>query len=170
MTRFFIPKIGRHVTYWAANRKPRPGTITAIPGVGSTTLSVLVNAGATTISTVATASVGQRVTIVDGEKTEQRVVTGVSGAGPFTLTVGALRYDHASGTVVRLESLTVTVRIGHSQTVAGVGWQNSPTDTNVFTPAHHDRGVSRIDREESSSGRPRFRRFELGEGRGRVTV
>lgn len=27
-----FPKIGRHVTYVGANRKPRPGTITAVAG------------------------------------------------------------------------------------------------------------------------------------------
>jgi len=135
VSRPFFPKVNRHVTYYATTtRKPRPATITALAGTGSTTMSSASIVGATTISTVATASVNQRVTILDGSNTEQRRVTGVSGAGPFTLTVGALRYAHASSTSVRLEATSVTLRVGHTTPIAGVTWRINHQDASVWGP------------------------------------
>jgi hypothetical protein len=69
--------------------------------VASTTLSALSAIAATTISTAATIPIGSTITIDRGLPTaEVRTTTNVSGAGPFTITVPALTYGHASGAVV----------------------------------------------------------------------
>lgn len=63
----------------------------------STTLSSAASAGATTISTAATIAIGNMIS-VDGEL---RKVTGVTGAGPYTLTLAsALSSAHSSGAAV----------------------------------------------------------------------
>jgi hypothetical protein len=135
VSRPFFPKVNRHVMYYATTtRKPRPATITALAGSGSTTMSSASIVGATSISTAATASVNQRITILDGTNTEQRRVTGVSGAGPFALTVAALRYAHASSTPVRLEPTSVTLRVGHQTPISGVTWRINHQDANVWGP------------------------------------
>ena len=133
MTRPILAKVNRHVNYYVTTtRKIRPATITAVAGGGSTTLAAQANANDTTLSTAATAAVNQFVTIVDGTNTEQRRVTAVGGAGPFSLTVAAIRFTHANGTTVRLEPTSVTLRVGHTTPIAGVTRQINKTDTNVW--------------------------------------
>jgi hypothetical protein len=66
----------------------------------STTLASSASALATTISTVASIATGTYITIGSGLTAEVRLTTGVSGAGPYTVTVPALTYAHASGSSV----------------------------------------------------------------------
>ncbi len=77
--------------------------ITGTPTV-NTTLSSAANAGVTSITTPVTLVVNQIVQIGLGDLAESRVVTGVSGAGPFTATFsGPLSRTHASGASVYVE-------------------------------------------------------------------
>ena len=68
--------------------------------IAPTTLAALSIAGAVSISTVATIPVGSYITIGIGLTAEVVLTTNVSGAGPFTVTVPALTYAHASGSYV----------------------------------------------------------------------
>jgi hypothetical protein len=136
VTRPIFAEVNRHVTYYGTNRKPRPATMTTLNGAGSTTLSSAASALATTIATVATAAVGQWVTILDTDPTkwEQRRVSAVSGTGPFTLTIPAIRYGHNSGTAVKLEPTSVNLRIRRAQTINTVPRQVNANETNVWSP------------------------------------
>lgn len=69
-------------------------------GAVSTTLSSGASAAATTISTAVTVPVGSTLSIDTGSLQETVTVSAVSGAGPFTVTVSALKFAHASSTVV----------------------------------------------------------------------
>ena len=69
----------------------------------ATTLASLASAAATTVSSTATVASGNYILIAGNTPTQNEVVavTGVSGSGPFTLTVSpALAYAHASGNTV----------------------------------------------------------------------
>jgi len=71
-------------------------------GSGTTTLSSQATAGATSISTVASISNGTLIQISTDNSAEVRLTTGVSGAGPFTVTFAtALARTHAAAQVVR---------------------------------------------------------------------
>lgn len=74
-------------------------SVTGEVAIVSTTLSASASAGATTISTAASIAVGNAIQI-GGAGGDVRVVTNVSGAGPFTLTVAALSAAAASGAAV----------------------------------------------------------------------
>lgn len=68
-----------------------------------TTLAAASSAGATTVSATAAPTVGMKVRIDTGGNVETRVVTTVTGAGPYTVGFGAaapLRLAHASGVQV----------------------------------------------------------------------
>lgn len=71
-------------------------------GSGTTTLSSSAAAGATTISTAASISSTTVIQIDTGTLSEVRTVSGVSGSGPFTLTLNnALTYAHNSAVTVK---------------------------------------------------------------------
>lgn len=70
-------------------------------GSGTTTLSSSSIVGATTIATVASISSGTLIQIDTGVNSEIRLTSGVSGGGPFTLTVPALSKPHSSSVVVK---------------------------------------------------------------------
>lgn len=92
----------------------------------STTLSASASAGATTISVAASIPVGNMI-VING--VDARVVTAVSGSGPYTLTVAALTNAASSGATVAanpgytaggiaLSALTSTYNAtGHTQTL-----------------------------------------------------
>lgn len=65
-----------------------------------TTLAAASIAGAVSISTVATIPIGSYITIGIGLTAEVVLTTNVSGAGPFTVTVPALTYAHATSSYV----------------------------------------------------------------------
>lgn len=65
-----------------------------------TTLASSAASGDTTISTVASIAAGTYITIGTGALAEVRLTSAVSGAGPYTVTVPALTYGHASGAYV----------------------------------------------------------------------
>lgn len=76
-------------------------------GTANTTLSAAVTAGASTISTFATVAVNNSVTIDTAANQETRTVTGVSGSGPYTLTLAtALGLSHSSGVTVSTQAPT----------------------------------------------------------------
>lgn len=80
-------------------------------GAVSTTLSAAAAAGATTISTVASVAVGTVLQIGTGATAETRTTTAVAGAGPYTVTVPALTYAHASGeSAVSVTTHTLTAK------------------------------------------------------------
>lgn len=64
------------------------------------TLSAASTAAATTLSSSVSIPVGNVIAIDSAANLETRVVTAVTGAGPFTLTVSALTLAHASGVAV----------------------------------------------------------------------
>lgn len=71
-------------------------------GSGTTTLSAPSIVGANTISTALTISATTKIQIDTGTLSEVRIVSSVSGAGPFTLTLNApLLSAHASAAVVK---------------------------------------------------------------------
>lgn len=71
-------------------------------GSGTTTLSSSSIVGATTISTVATISATTKIQIDTGTLSEVRIVSSVTGSGPFTLTLNLpLANAHASSVVVK---------------------------------------------------------------------
>lgn len=70
-------------------------------GSGTTTLSSSSIVGATTISTVASIASSTLIQIDTGVNAEIRLTSGVSGGGPFSLTVPALSKPHASSVVVK---------------------------------------------------------------------
>jgi len=71
-------------------------------GSGTTTLSSGSSVGATTISTVASISNGTLIQIDTGTLSEVRLTTGVSGAGPFSVTFATpLVNAHSSGRTVK---------------------------------------------------------------------
>jgi len=134
MARPYFAELNNHVTYWAAARKPRSATITALTGAGQTTLAAPVSAGATSIQTVVTAAIGQRVIVVDGTKTEERIVSNVTGAGPFTLTVPGMKFDHSSGVTVSLQPTGVNLRIQRSATLTNIPRLSAKGQIGVWTP------------------------------------
>lgn len=141
VVRPFYPTVNQHVTYFATTtRKPRPATVTATTGGGSTTLSAQGTAGATTVQTAASVAIGRRI-IFDSTSpsgAEERIVSNVSGAGPFTLTIPALSYTHLNGATVLVVPSSITVRVGHfGETHAGVtrAAVAAPKGTNVWEPA-----------------------------------
>lgn len=73
---------------------------TATNAITPTTMSSASIATATSISTVASIPSGTYITIGSGSTEEVRLTTAVSGAGPYTITVPALAYAHASGSYV----------------------------------------------------------------------
>lgn len=71
-------------------------------GSGTTTLSSPSTVGATTISTALTIAATTKIQIDAGTLSEVRIVSSVSGAGPFTLTLNApLSVAHAAAAVVK---------------------------------------------------------------------
>jgi len=71
-------------------------------GSGTTTLDTGCSAGATTISTVASISSTTVIQIGTGTLSEVRTVSGVSGSGPYTLTLNtAVTYAHLAAAVVK---------------------------------------------------------------------
>jgi hypothetical protein len=87
-------QVGIKLTIDALDEATSGNSITA------TALAALSAAAATTISTVASIPAGTYITIGTGVTKEVRLTTAVSGAGPYTVTVPALAYGHASGSVV----------------------------------------------------------------------
>ncbi|RCL84560.1 MAG: SGNH/GDSL hydrolase family protein [Microbacterium sp.] len=83
----------------------------------STTLAANANAGATSISLAA--PVAQQTTLDLG--TERRVVTALSGSGPYTATVTALTYAHASGDPVSVVGGSLWTGTGRVGATTGVG-------------------------------------------------
>jgi hypothetical protein len=135
MSRPFPVKVNRVVTYLATTgQKPRPAVVTALNGAGSTTLSSASIVGATTLSTVATAAVNQTIIVSDGVNSEMRVVSAVGGAGPFSLTVPAMKFAHNSGTVVSLQATSVNLRIRRASTFTTIAKKVNASDVNVWTP------------------------------------
>jgi hypothetical protein len=83
---------------------PRVDTIHAT----ATTLSNSPIAGATTLQTAVSVPIGSSITIGVGTSTaETRTTTGLSGAGPYTLTVAALTSGHTSGDSVLVVGFSV---------------------------------------------------------------
>lgn len=71
-------------------------------GSGTTTLASSAAAGATTISTTLTIAATTKIQIDTGALSEVRIVSTVTGSGPFTLTLNApLTSAHASAVVVK---------------------------------------------------------------------
>lgn len=71
-------------------------------GSGTTTLSSPSIVGATTISTALTIAATTKIQIDTGTLSEVRIVSSVTGSGPFTLTLNApLSAAHASAAVVK---------------------------------------------------------------------
>ena len=67
----------------------------------STTLAAAAAAGATTVSATATIAIGSWIVIGSGETLETHKTTGVSGAGPYTVTLNyPLLFAQASGNAV----------------------------------------------------------------------
>lgn len=85
------------------------GQVTPL-GTGSaainTTLSAATIVGATTLTTAASVPVGSALTIDTGANQETRTVTALSGTGPYTLTVAALGFAHASGVAATVPAVT----------------------------------------------------------------
>lgn len=136
----FFAKIGRHVTYWTASRKPRPATITGVTGAATSTLAAQANAGAVTLSSNATAAIGQWIVLdyQDPNLREERRISNVTGAGPFTLTVPAISFTHLSGAKIYLEPTSLNLRmprnlVGSAQTVSSVVRRVNHADTNVWS-------------------------------------
>lgn len=76
---------------------------TTTAAIAATTLAASCAANATTISTTATCPVGSAIIIdtVGGALMESHVVTNVTGAGPFTVTLDQpTRFAHANGAAV----------------------------------------------------------------------
>lgn len=92
-------KVSLHTDQYTPNQDTDDffNDVTGEVAIVSTTLSSSASAGATTISVAASVAVGNVVTIGG---TEQRKVSAVSGAGPYTLTIPALTSAWASGTTV----------------------------------------------------------------------
>jgi hypothetical protein len=79
------------------------GNIDVVSGVtssGAQTLSAGVSAGATAISVPTSIPSGTLVQVGGGFSTEVRTTTGVSGGGPYTVTLPALSFAHLSGAPV----------------------------------------------------------------------
>lgn len=118
----FFDSIG----YWLANicgDLTYSGTYT---GSGTTTLASTAAAGATTISTNASISNGTRIQISTDNSAEVRVITNVTGAGPYTLTLNtALLRQHASGQTVR--PVTTPYQTTFALLNSGNGQPNSMT-------------------------------------------
>lgn len=74
--------------------------VTPSNAFAATTMSSASTVGAVSISTVATIPVGAYITVGQGLTAEVVQTTGVSGAGPFVVTVPALTYAHAIGSYV----------------------------------------------------------------------
>jgi hypothetical protein len=70
-------------------------------GTGTTTLSLASVVGAVSISAVATIASGTLIQIDTGVNAEIRTTTGVSGPGPFVVTVPALSRPHAASVAVK---------------------------------------------------------------------
>jgi hypothetical protein len=66
----------------------------------STTLSASTSVGATSITTAVSIPSGTTVSIDSGTAFESATTSAVSGSGPYTLTVPALKNAHASGAKV----------------------------------------------------------------------
>jgi hypothetical protein len=74
----------------------------AYTGSGTTTLSSSSIVGATTISTALSIAATTKIQIDVGNLSEVRIVSSVTGSGPFSLTLNApLTYAHASAVVVK---------------------------------------------------------------------
>lgn len=88
----------------------------------STTLSASSSASATSISVVA--AVPQFATVEVGTGTanvERRVVTAISGSGPYTLTVSGLTNTHTSGDVVTTMGACLWTGTGYVGSTTGSG-------------------------------------------------
>lgn len=70
----------------------------------ATTLGSTVTAGATSVSLANAPAVGSTIVLdPDNAASESRVVSAVSGAGPYTVTVPALTNGHTSGAYVQID-------------------------------------------------------------------
>lgn len=76
-----------------------PDTVGVAPA--STTLAAAATAGATTISTTGSIAIGSYITVGSSPTLETHLATGVSGAGPYTVTLATpLLYAQISGATV----------------------------------------------------------------------
>lgn len=82
----------------------RSGIVSWVGGTSNgSTLAASASAGANTVSSNASYSAGAYVQIDTGASAEGIQVTGVSGSGPYTLTLAApLLHDHSSGAAIAL--------------------------------------------------------------------
>lgn len=87
----------------------------------ATTLSSLAVATATTISLGATVAVGTTIEIGTGATVERRVVTNVSGGGPYTITVPALTFAHSAGETVTQVGPSMWTGLGRVGAATGSG-------------------------------------------------
>jgi lysophospholipase L1-like esterase len=111
----------------------------------STTLAAGSAVNATTISTAATPTVRTTIEIGTGTaNVERRVVTAVSGGGPYSVTVAALGNTHASGDTVTLVGPALWTGTGRSGATTGAGNSDllvggsDGTDPTHPTQAGHD--------------------------------
>lgn len=87
-------------------------------GSGTTTLNSSSAVGATSISTVASIAGSTLIQIDTGTSSEVRLTTGVSGAGPYTVTFAtALNVAHAGGATVK----PITSPYSHAFAVKNTG-------------------------------------------------
>jgi hypothetical protein len=112
-------------------------------GSGTTTLSATVVAGVTSITTAASISNGTLIQIDTGTSSEVRLTTGVSGAGPYTLTFsGGLNVGHTSGVTVKpvtgpYTTIFSTLNSGAAQpsSMTITDWQGPTASTQARTYA-----------------------------------
>jgi len=90
---------------------------------GSTTLSAQASSGATTVSVAAVFTpIRSTVEIDTGAARERRIVTNISGVGPYTYTLNAaLSATHASGAAVTAVGANFWTGTGKVGTTTGVG-------------------------------------------------
>jgi lysophospholipase L1-like esterase len=90
-----------------------------IPATVSTTLAASAASGATTVSLVAPVPIRSTITI--GQPHERRVVTALSGTGPYSATVAALASAHSSGEAVATVGPSLWTGTGKVGTTTGAG-------------------------------------------------
>jgi hypothetical protein len=95
------------------------------------TLQAIASSGATTFSSDLSVGVGDTVVLGQGTGTqESRVVSAVSGSGPYTVTVPALTNTHPSGELAA--HLPITLANGHEITGGSPAYARK---ANTWTPS-----------------------------------
>jgi hypothetical protein len=87
----------------------------------STTMAATANNGATSLSLTAAMPVGATISLGGTDESQRRVVTAVSGSGPYSHTVGALSAQVTSGTTVTLVGPSFWTGTGQVGSTTGVG-------------------------------------------------